>query len=216
MAQREVLDYEGLVELVEKIDTKYGEGGINPKGTVATISALPTVANAELGDMYNITTGGETTADFVEGAGKTISDGANVYCVNVGTKQSPVHKWDVFAGTFNLKDRLQFGTNFPASPVNGQPFMFIGTTSYIYTAIRNPEGNPSEEGWYEYDSETGNYVLSEDTEVQVGTTYYKQEEEFVHGGIYEYSTAQTKWVPLSGLGDTIIPISKAKIDALFE
>ena len=41
-----------------------------------------------------------------------------------------------------------------------------------YTAVENPEGNPSTKGWYELVN--GEYVLSEDTEVVEGKTYYEK------------------------------------------
>lgn len=40
-----------------------------------------------------------------------------------------------------------------------------------YTPVSNPSGNPQEQGWYVSDGGTG-YVLTTDTEVQGGTTYY--------------------------------------------
>lgn len=40
-----------------------------------------------------------------------------------------------------------------------------------YTPVSNPSGNPQEQGWYVSDGGTG-YVLTIDTEVQSGTTYY--------------------------------------------
>ena len=39
-----------------------------------------------------------------------------------------------------------------------------------YTAIENPTGNPTEQGWYVLND--GVYTLTEDTTVQEGTTYY--------------------------------------------
>lgn len=43
-----------------------------------------------------------------------------------------------------------------------------GTTTY--TAVENPTGNPTEQGWYVLND--GVYTLTEDTTVQEGTTYY--------------------------------------------
>lgn len=40
-----------------------------------------------------------------------------------------------------------------------------------YTPVSNPSGNPQEQGWYVSDGGTG-YVLTTDTEVQGGITYY--------------------------------------------
>ena len=39
-----------------------------------------------------------------------------------------------------------------------------------YTAVENPTGNPTEQGWYVLND--GVYTLTEDTTVQEGTTYY--------------------------------------------
>ena len=41
-----------------------------------------------------------------------------------------------------------------------------------YTEVSDPSGNPASQGWYEYDSENEEYVLTEDTTVQQGKTYY--------------------------------------------
>lgn len=215
MAQKKVLDINGLDHLVDKLEQKYGVHGIIAKGTVATISALPTIANVEIGWLYNITTGGETTADFVEGAGKTIPDGANVICVDTGDGTTVVKKWDVQSGTFKVDDRLQFGTQFPVGATNGQPFLYLGVDTYTYDAVQDPTGNPQEQGWYEYDSSTETYVLTQDTEVQQGTSYFEKNEQYLHGVTYEYNTSTSSWVALAGGGDTIVPITDAEIDALF-
>lgn len=45
------------------------------------------------------------------------------------------------------------------------------TAKDTYTPVDSPSGNPHEQGWYVSDSGTG-YVLTIDTEVQGGTTYY--------------------------------------------
>lgn len=216
MAQKEYLDYEGLTEFKDKLDEEYGSlaGGIEFKGTVATISGLPTVSGVTVGSMYNVTTGGTTTADFVEGAGKTLQDGENVVCINTGTEQSPVHKWDIIGGVFTITDRLQYGSTMPSTPVNGQAYLYLGETTYTYDAVQNPTGNPKAQGWYEYDSQTEQYILTNDEEVQSGTSYFVKNEQYVNGTIYEYNSAQTKWVAKTS-GDTMIPITKAKIDALF-
>ena len=216
MANKKFLDYEGLVELVEKIKEKYAPiQALQFKAIVATISALPTVAGVEPGSVYNITTGGTTTADFVEGAGETLRDGENVVAVNVGTEADPIMKWDILGGVFNINDRLQFGNTMPASPENNQTFLYMGNTTYTYTAV-TPVGteNPSEEGWYEYDAVNDTYTLTEDETVQVGTSYFTKDEEYVKGVIYVYSSASDTWVAQSS-GDSFIPITIAEIDALF-
>jgi hypothetical protein len=52
--------------------------------------------------MWNISDAFTTTADFVEGAGKAVAAGSNVYVVNNGTQEAPVYKYDIFAGPIDL------------------------------------------------------------------------------------------------------------------
>ena len=214
MANKSFLDYNGLIELVTKINEKYAPiQALTFKGTVATISALPTVAGVAAGSVYNVTTGGTTTADFVEGAGESLINGENVVAVNVGTDSVPVMKWDILGGVFDLSDRLRFGTAMPASPESNDTYLYLGNTTYTYDVV-TPAGDedPSEEEWYEYDSVNDSYSLSEDTTVQDGTSYFAKNEEYVKGVIYVYSGSA--WVAQSN-GDTVSAIPIAEIDALF-
>lgn len=213
MATKKFLDYDGLVELVEKIEEKYAPiQALQFMGTVATIASLPVVSTVASGAVYNVTTGGTTTADFVEGAGQTLQDGMNVVAVNTGTDSAPVMKWDILGGVFDISDRLQFGLAMPASPESGQTFLYLGETSYTYDAV-TPTGdeNPQAFGWYEFDG--SGYVLTTDTTVQTGTSYFAKNEEFVKGVIYVYSGSA--WVAQSS-GDTFVAISTAEVDALFD
>lgn len=66
-------------------------GALRPMGTVA-FENLPPIAEAEAGDMYNVSDEFTTTSDFKEGAGHRIPLGSNVYKTNDG-------KWDVLAGS---------------------------------------------------------------------------------------------------------------------
>lgn len=68
-----------------------------PKGSVA-FASLPPLATAQNGDVYNITTAFVTTADFVEGSGKSYPAGSNVVCVSVSGSK----KWDVLSGVIDL------------------------------------------------------------------------------------------------------------------
>lgn len=216
-AVKKFLDYEGLTQLVTKLNEKFAPvQALQFKGTVATISALPTVANAAAGEVYNVTTGGDTTADFVEGAGEKLQDGENVVAVNVGTDLAPQMKWDTLGGVFDITDRLQFGTVMPTTDLtNGRTFLYLGDTTYTYDAV-TPVGteNPQEEGWYEYVNDA--YVLSDDTEVQAGITYYKKNEQYVTGTTYVYSTDTSSWVAKSAAGEQMVAITTAEIDALFD
>ncbi len=222
MATKKYLDFEGLAEFKAKCDEAYAlNGALTFKGTAATISALPTVAGCSVGDMYNVTTGGTTTADFVEGAGKVLDDGENVVAVKVTVEVEPgveseVMKWDILGGVLDVSDKLTFGSSMPAAPADGDTFLYLGDTTYAYTAIvdPDPEENPSEEGWYVSDGE-GGYELSVDTEVQVGTTYYTRAEQYVKGVIYVYNESGSEWIAQSS-GDAMVAITTVEIDSLFE
>lgn len=223
MAEKQYLDYPGLEEVILKIKEKYAPiQAVQYKGSVATISSLPTVAAAKVGDMYNVETGGTTTADFVEGAGHKLSDGANVVAVNTETDETlpAVMKWDVFPGVFNIEDRLQFGFAMPETGLtNGRVFLYLGNTTYTFDAVADPTGHhPKAEGWYEIDepiTTPATYHLTNDEDPQIGTTYFQKNEEYVQGVIYEYNETEAKWIAKNS-GDTFVPITKAQIDALFE
>lgn len=216
MATNKYLNLEGLREFLRKTDERYASiQALVYKGVKANIAALPTVANEAIGNMYTVTEGGETTSDFVEGAGKTLQDGENVVAVNTGTDAEPVMKWDILGGVFDFTDRLQFGDTMPTTDlVEGRVFMYLGDTTYTYSAV-SPVGteNPSEEGWYEKDGDV--YTLSADTTVDSEKTYYERTgEEYVQGVIYEYDATAQEWVALNS-GDIMVAITNQEIDALF-
>ena len=217
MATKKYLDLEGLTQFKQLCDEAYAiNGALVFKGTVATISALPTVAGAHVGDMYNVTEAGTTTADFVEGAGHELQAGDNVVAVNVAAEGDPAEmKWDIIGGVFKLEDKLTFGSAMPAAPEDGDTFLFLGDTTYSYSAV-TPEGteNPSEEGWYESDGE-GGYVATSDTEVESGKTYYTRSEEYVKGVIYVWNESGSEWIAQSS-GDAMVAITSTEINALFE
>lgn len=60
-----------------------------------------------LGDVYNITDSGYTTADFIEGAGKPIYAGDNVSIADFGTGGQHVYKFDLLAGIIDLSNYVQ-------------------------------------------------------------------------------------------------------------
>lgn len=69
----------------------------------ATLASLPTPGKDYEGFVYNMSEDFITTADFVEGAGKSYTTGSNVAVVNVGTAQYPNYKYDVLAGDYGQK-----------------------------------------------------------------------------------------------------------------
>ena len=72
------------------------------KACAELVSALLIAAN--LGNVYNMTDDGVTTADFVEGAGKAIEAGDNVVIVDIG---SSVYKFDLLSGMVDLSNYVQ-------------------------------------------------------------------------------------------------------------
>ena len=321
--EKRYLDYEGLTELVAKIKEFVGDAGkLEFKGTVIDVAHLPSVAAQKIGYMYTVQTAGVTTADFTDGAGKTIAANSEVAAVQVeGTTEVPVYSvdagasyvtadlqaytptgtmsaatklasayvadgtethlvdgtlyvtedgasffsvtaladtfadftkvaiddedaiaelgtlytgdsfkdlnaytetitgnvmlWCLLGPVFDVSNKLTFGFAMPSNPAQDDVFLFLGDTTYTYDEV-TPVGdeNPSALGWYESDGE-GGYVLSSDTEVDSGKTYYTKNEEFVQGVIYQYDESESKWNALNS-GDTFSPISNGEIDALFE
>lgn len=121
----------------------------------------------------------QTLYDFTEGW--EIADGAkqiNMMMVHPNAVITPVNyefarldapsagsegKWDYFEESF--EDVFLLPGREDAIAFN------IGTaTTVTYEAVTNPTGNPAEQGWYEQVS--GSYVLTEDTTVGAGKTYY--------------------------------------------
>lgn len=76
-------------------------GALQPAGSVA-FAGLPEAAAANLNKIYNITDAFTTTADFVEGAGKSYPAGTNVAIINVGTTETPSYKYDTYTGVFDF------------------------------------------------------------------------------------------------------------------
>lgn len=77
-------------EQVKEISESFS-GALRPLGTI-NFADLPSTADANSGDMYNITDQFTTTTDFKEGAGNIIPAGSNVYL-------TIDRYWDVLAGT---------------------------------------------------------------------------------------------------------------------
>lgn len=210
------LDYEGLQELVTKINEKYAPiQAIQYKGSVADVAHLPTVSETAIGSMFNIVAQGTTTSDFVEGAGKKVEAGSNVIAVNTASEGDPaVMKWDLANGIINVDDRLQFGTAMPQTDlVDGRTFLYLGEDTFEYNAVSNPTGNPREKGYYVEDG-SGGYKVTTDTTVQSGTTYYRKDPVLVKGIIYKYNLEDTEWVAQNEASE-MTPILNSEIDALF-
>lgn len=163
-----------------------------------------------------------------------------------------VMKWDILGGLFDIYDRyLEFGDEFPVDPDDGRTFLYMGETTYEFNAVTPAGGeNPNDKGWYEFNAVTpagsedpsqegwyevvdGKFVLTEDTTVDSGKTYYEggvtedrtvdpaktyysYDVKYKQGVIYKYSDAEGDWEPKSGAaGDDMIPITAQEIDDLF-
>lgn len=89
-------------EIASKISSTY-----KAAGTVANVAALPAASAATLGFVYNLTAADTTTADFVEGAGKAIPEGANIVVVEIPGENDgdpATYKFDVLSGMVDLSD----------------------------------------------------------------------------------------------------------------
>jgi len=76
-------------------------GALKPSGSV-TFAKLPAPAAGTLNNLYNVEDAFTTTADFVEGAGKSYPAGTNVAIINAGTDDTPSYKYDAYTGTFDF------------------------------------------------------------------------------------------------------------------
>lgn len=101
------------------------------KGSIADISALPTPDKTHEGFVYNIESAFTTTAQFVEGAGKSYPAGANVVIVNTS---GTTYKYDVLAGMVDLSGYAKNDT------VNNKVDKVSTTSSYDRAYIVNSNG----------------------------------------------------------------------------
>lgn len=77
-----------------------------PGGSVA-FASLPALNADHLGFVYNVTDAFTTTANFVEGAGKSFPAGTDVAIVDVGAAQNPSYKYNVMGGFVDLSGYVQ-------------------------------------------------------------------------------------------------------------
>ena len=91
-------------------------GALKPSGSVA-FASLPALTASVLNNLYNVTDAFTTTADFVEGAGKSYPAGTNVAVINTGTTANPVYKFDAMTGIVDLSGYLQTNGNASSTTV---------------------------------------------------------------------------------------------------
>lgn len=219
MATKNYLDKAGLKEVLEKLKEKFANfEALTFQGVIANVAGLPSLSGGAVkaGIMYTIQNEDKTTADFVEGAGKTIDPYSEVVVVNTGTAAAPVYKWYVMGNVFTIKDKVGFGTTFPAAPFDGQAFLYLGQDRYSYVAVESPTAtdDPAVLGWYVSSAGPGGYVLATDHEPVSGTTYYTREDVAIKGGIYVCDEDSSEWVNVGG-ADRMERITETEIDGLF-
>lgn len=193
MATKKYLDYEGLQRVLENINKKYAPiSAIVFKGSVDKVADLPTVATEKAGFMYNIKEAGLTTADFVEGAGHEISAGENVAAVELYTgvyaKVTPTATDDPKALGWYEEDSVTFED---------------------VTAELGPSDNPQALGLYEQGATATDFVLTTDTTVQSGKSYYERVATYklsqdrlpVTGKDYYTAETEMKWDLMGGVFD---------------
>ena len=196
MAQNKYLNYEGLAYFLEKLDDRYSPiKAIIFKSTVNDIASLPALNTVQAGWMYNIKTGGLTTADFVEGAGHIVADGENIAAVELFTgaytQVATVLPTDdpKLNGWYEIDtpatDVYTLSTDSTVDPTKTY-YSYDGTN---YTAV-TPVGteNPSTEGWYEKSTTPATYKLSQDRLPAAGKDYFTADTEMkwdLMGGVFD-------------------------------
>lgn len=124
------LDKQGLETVLKLLKNKISSivDAVVFRGTVANVATLPSLSDTDVkpGDMYTVLNESTTTADFVEGAGKTIDPYTEVVVVNQGTVLSPEYKWYVLGNVFTQKDKISYGQALPNMPYDGMLFFYMG------------------------------------------------------------------------------------------
>lgn len=121
-------------------------GVLHPMGTVP-FASLPALADTREGAMYNISNEFITDTNFKEGAGHTISAGANVY-------KTADNKWDILAGTpvtgvkGNSESSYRKG-NVNITPENiGAPSNKYISDNFVPGYISTFRSAVANQGWY--------------------------------------------------------------------
>ena len=91
--------YQTATDVQNAIDARIGST-YKAQGSV-TFANLPALSSSVEGYVYNVTDAFTTTADFVEGAGKSYPAGTNVVIIDVG---SSTYKYDVLSGFVDLSN----------------------------------------------------------------------------------------------------------------
>ena len=120
---------EALAELLGKIDSQISAvyrpaGNIAPEALVSSM-----LVESNLGKVYNLTADATTTADWVEGAGKTIEAGTDVAVVAVDNAGTTVYKFNAFGIKIDLSGYKTKQTAVADPTASGNATSFIDTIS---------------------------------------------------------------------------------------
>ena len=113
-----------LAAIDDAISSVYKPAG---SSTISGLSGLNVKAN--LGKVYNMTDSGQTTEDFVEGAGKTINAGDNVVVVDVGSGTTHSYKFDLLSGMIDLSGYKTIQAAVTDPSASGNSYSFIDSAS---------------------------------------------------------------------------------------
>lgn len=124
-----------LSEILGKVNAL--PSSIVPKGTKTFSQLAPAtdLVAANVGFMWNISDAFTTTSDFVEGAGKAIPAGANVYVAN---PEANVYKYDVFQGMIDLSGYKTLQTAVQDPTASGNAISFIDSISQNENGVITP------------------------------------------------------------------------------
>lgn len=92
-----------MTEIGNKLATKADQGAYIFRGSVTFANLPATLTKSMTGYTYNVTDDFTTTADFIDGAGKTYPAGTDVTVANVGTDLVPDMKWNVDGSFYNMQ-----------------------------------------------------------------------------------------------------------------
>ncbi len=176
-----ILNAEKLTELLSFVSNDFA--GIIAEDWVESCLRNPTVYIHDETDPENIKDYWTWNQELFDKQVTFMGGGVNIgYDV-----PSPVFSSDLSGlnkGYWPCEDKCLFGLDVILSDSNSSISSNVGNVSIIsipYTniskvdvhiVVSNPYGNPSEKGYYEYDTDNDTYVLTEDTEVIPNKVYY--------------------------------------------
>lgn len=120
--------YNAIIEAMSSVYT--------PRGSITCeelVSSMLTASN--VGNCYNVTNNGTTTADYVQGAGKTINAGDTIGIIKAG---ADIYKFNLMGNTLDLHD---YQTKTIETSVAGQ-----STVQTALTALNTNKAEKSELG----------------------------------------------------------------------